>query len=490
MPVSQAHPRDADAPAVRSAGRKRGDVPGGHVRRRVLRTNVNGAVDLSGQVLGGRYRLLRPLGQGGMAIIYEAEHVEIGKRVALKVLAQARCSTTVRRFLMEARAASQLRHEHIIDVTDFGRDTLADGEPVAYLAMEYLEGEDLAVTLEQDGPLRWTRVLAIGKQICRALVAAHDQGIVHCDIKPANCYRIERGETADYIKVLDFGVASFACKRTGRCTPDPIPATDGSDGRPRSGPRIGTPGYMAAELLRGGTYDHRVDIYALGVLMYRLLTNKMPYPAAKLYAAASESGPAHSMALAAGTSAAASASLSSSTGESSGMTSMAPFPMQRAIPTLEISPAFEAVVLQALAHDPEQRHPNARALYESLVAAEQASMRGSLLPRDPLCWGATREEPRADDSSSMSQTEVSRPAFAASGLSNAHLRRTAPDLGPGASHASSATVGASGRSGSWHARPGERAASIGARPLGLLLRATLALGVTTAVVRAAWSLFA
>ena len=409
-----------------------------------------------------------------MAIIYEAEHVEIGKRIALKVLAQARCSTTVRRFLMEARAAAELRHEHIIDVTDFGRDTLPDGEPVAFLAMEYLEGEDLAATLEQDGPLRWTRVLAIGKQICKALIAAHDQGIVHCDIKPANCYRIQRGETADYIKVLDFGVASFACKATGRCTPDPIPATDGSDGRPRSGPRIGTPGYMAAELLRGGTYDHRVDIYALGVLIYRLLTNKMPYPAAKLYASASDSSPGRSL-----------ASGASATGESSGMTPVAPFPMQRAIPTLEISPAFEAVVLQAIAHDPAQRHPNARALYEALVAAEQASMRGSLLPRDPLCWGATREEPRADDSSSMSQTEVSRPAVAASGLSNAQLRRTAPDLGPGSSHISSAL------SSAWAARSThERVASPGVRPLGLLLRATLALGVTTALVRAAWSMIA
>jgi len=444
---------------------------------------LGGAADLSGQVLGGRYRLLRPLGQGGMATIYEAEHVEIGKRIALKVLAQARCSTTVRRFLMEARAASQLRHEHIIDVTDFGRDNLPDGEPVAFLAMEYLEGEDLAVTLEQDGPLRWTRVLAIAKQICRALIAAHDQGIVHCDIKPANCYRIQRGETADYIKVLDFGVASFACKRTGRCTPDPIPAspgTPGTGGSPQPGPRIGTPGYMAGELLSGGTYDHRVDIYALGVLMYRLLTNKMPYPAAKLYAAASDSSSGPN-----------GAAGSCPNGESSGMTPLTPFPMQRAIPTLEISPAFEAVVLRALAQDPEQRHPNARALYEALVAAEQASLRGSLLPRDPLCWGATREEPRADDSSSMSQTEVSRPLVSTAGRSDAMLRRTAPDLGTSAA------------SGSWHGRPSpsspssasERARPTGwasvlspTSPAGLLLRATLALGVTTAVVRAAWTL--
>ena len=450
-----------------------------------MRSDGGGPTDLSGQVLGGRYRLIRPLGQGGMATIYEAEHVEIGKRIALKVLSQARCSTTVRRFLMEARAASQLRHEHIIDVTDFGRDTLADGEPVAYLVMEYLEGEDLAATLEQDGPLRWTRVLAIAKQICRALIAAHDKGIVHCDIKPANCYRISRGETTDYIKVLDFGVASFACERTGRCTPDPIPATDGGDGRPRSGPRLGTPGYMAAELLSGGSYDHRVDIYALGVLMYRLLTNKMPYPAAKLYAAASDSGPRCSS-----TQGSNAAEHAAANGESSGMTPLVPFPMQRAIPTLEISPAFEAVVLRALAQDPEQRHPTARALHDALVAAEQATMRGSLLPRDPLCWGATRHEPGAEDSSSMSQTEVSRPAIAAgaatSGASNAQLRRTAPDLSPSGSW-QAWTPGADARPAStW---PGIEWAAAG-RPLGLMVRATLALAVTTALVRAAWSLVA
>src|SRR5687767_431723 len=97
---------------------------------------------LTGQVLGDRYRLIRPLGHGGMATIWEAEHVDIEKRVAVKVLApeQARCRATAQRFLNEAKAASRLRHDHIIDITDFGRGPLANGEPVAYFAMEYLEG--------------------------------------------------------------------------------------------------------------------------------------------------------------------------------------------------------------------------------------------------------------------------------------------------------------------------------------------------------------
>jgi serine/threonine protein kinase len=441
---------------------------------------VDLAMDLAGRVLGGRYRLLRQLGQGGMATIYEAEHVEIGKRVAIKVLAGARCEDTARRFLQEARAASQLRHEHIIDVNDFGRDTVA-GEPLAYLVMEQLEGEDLAATLEQDGPLRWTRVLAIAKQICRALIAAHDQNIVHCDIKPANCFRIVRGDTADFIKVLDFGVASFACKRTGRCTPDPMPAAaSGEPGRRKSGPRLGTPGYMAAELLSGGSYDHRVDIYALGVLMYRLLTNKMPYPAQRLYtlgdSSSSGGGGGGQMPSAAGNS------------EGSGnLAGVAPFPMRRAIATLEISPEFEAVVLKALAQDPEQRHANARALLAALEAAEADALPASPLPRDPLTWGGPNElvgaERRAaEESASMSQTEVSRAAIAA--CSNSQLQRTAPEF-------------AASGTGSWQLRQAQAAAyragkagRAAAAPsfAGLLTRAAVALVVTTAVVRAAWTL--
>lgn len=412
--------------------------------------------DLSGALLGGRYRLLSPLGSGGMATVYAAQHVDIEKRVAVKVLAQQlRCEATAKRFLQEARAASRLRHEHIIDVTDFGRDTRADGEALAYFAMEYLEGEDLATTLEQDGPLRWTRVLAIAKQICGALIAAHAQGIVHCDIKPANCFRMHRGDTQDFIKVLDFGVASFACAQTGKCTPEPGPAPDPADSgsRRKSSPRLGTPGYMAGELLSGGSFDHRVDIYALGVLMYRLLTNKMPYPAARLYSAAGDSG--------------------SGNAEGSGMRQLAPFPMKRAIPTLEISPDFEAVVLKALAQDPEQRHASAQALLADLEAAEHSSLRASPLPRDPLCWGG----PAPEDSASLSRTEVSQVAVAQASSSTStstasSAGRTVPDLRP---------------TGSW---------SAWGRPVGppawsaLTLRATLALVVTTAVMRAAWSLVA
>ncbi len=137
------------------------------------------------------------------------------------------------------------------------------------MVMECLEGEDLAATLANDGPLDWRRVLSIGTQVCRALIDAHARGVVHCDIKPGNCFRISRDGTDDFIKVLDFGVSSVGARE--------------GDVRPTSGPVIGTPGYMPQEQLRGGPYDHRVDIFALGVLMFRLLTNKMPYSGGSLF---------------------------------------------------------------------------------------------------------------------------------------------------------------------------------------------------------------
>jgi serine/threonine protein kinase len=402
---------------------------------------------LTGQVLGERYRLLRPLGHGGMATIYEAEHIEIEKRVAVKVLApeHARCRATAQRFLNEARAASRLRHDHIIDITDFGRGPLASGEPVAYFAMEYLEGEDLAATLEHDGPLRWTRVLTIAKQICEALIAAHDRGVVHCDIKPANCFRIVRSDTADFIKVLDFGVASFASEETGKCTPEKAPEqVSGETSGRLAAARLGTPGYMANELLTGEPYDHRVDIYALGVLMYRLLTNKMPYPAARLYTQGHDSGPNVA-----------------SNSEGSGATALTPYPMRRAISTLEISAEFEALVLKAVARDPDQRFQTARALYEALVAVEQSTMRRSPLPRDPLQW---EEATSLEDSATMSQTEVTREA-----ASSSMLDRTDPDIAPG--YADPA----------WELRP---------RPLWprVAMLMVLAAVATSAVVRVAWAL--
>ncbi|MCA9636080.1 MAG: serine/threonine protein kinase, partial [Myxococcales bacterium] len=163
--------------------------------------------DLSGEILAERYRLIRQVGRGGMGAVYLAEHTLIGKEVAVKVMGyeHSRRPQDIERFLLEARAASKIRHENIVDITDFGYTD--DG--LGFLVMEFLEGEDLAVTCKREGRLPWRRALAIALQICAGLGAAHAQGIVHRDMKLENCFRIRRGDNHDFIKLLDFGIAKI-----------------------------------------------------------------------------------------------------------------------------------------------------------------------------------------------------------------------------------------------------------------------------------------
>ena len=220
--------------------------------------------DLVGTVLADRYRILKRLGEGGMGTVYLAEHTTIRKKLAVKVLAPeyAQKSDLVDRFLQEARAASMISQENVVEITDFD----ASGG-VVFFVMEFLEGEDLSDTVKREGPLPWPRVKPIMLQICRALQAAHDRGIIHRDMKPENCYRIKRGKSEDFIKVLDFGIA----KVTGD--------EGGDKGLTRTGMIFGTPEYMSPEQARGERPDHRVDVYAVGVIMYELLTGRVPFTA-------------------------------------------------------------------------------------------------------------------------------------------------------------------------------------------------------------------
>lgn len=304
------------------------------------------SVDLSGLVLGGRYALLRRLGAGGTATIYEAEHVELRRRVAIKILDPGLSDAdAVARFVQEARAAASLSSEHIIDIIEFGRGADDGGRELVYMVMECLDGEDLAATLEHGGPLDWRRVLSIGTQVCEALIAAHARGVVHCDIKPGNCFRITRGGTSDFIKVLDFGVASFGDNSAAQTT---------SAGRRNSGPVIGTPGYMPEEQLRGGPYDHRVDIFALGVLMFRLLTKKMPYSGGSLFVPRRPAS--------------------------------GPIALRRAAPAIEIPDALEAVILKSVACDPAERYQSAQELLEALLEIAEATP-SARAERDRSSWG-------------------------------------------------------------------------------------------------------
>ena len=220
-------------------------------------------------MLAGRYEVVRRIGEGGMGAVYEAKHALIGKRVAVKVLLEKfhAKSDFVARLLQEARLASSIGHENIVDVTDFG--TTDDGR--SFVVMEFLDGESLADLERREAPLPIERSLRIARQAASALGAAHAKGIFHRDVKPENLYLVRRGD-ADFVKVVDFGI-SKAVKPGG---------DDGAEAYrlTHTGLLLGTPLYMSPEQARGDEdLDHRADIWALGVLLYECLTGEVPFRA-------------------------------------------------------------------------------------------------------------------------------------------------------------------------------------------------------------------
>jgi len=216
-----------------------------------------------GKVVEGRYRVLDLIGRGGMGEVYKVEHVRMGKIAAMKLLHAelAREPEVVARFNREARAVSKLSHPHTVQVFDFGEH---DG--ALFLVMEYVKGRDLGGLSRDLGALPYPRALPMMIQLCLALEEAHGAGIVHRDVKPENVLVYSDTDGADYIKVLDFGLALLReGKDRGNIT--------------AQGNVIGTPYYMAPEQIRGEAVDHRVDIYAIGATLYRLITGVVPFPA-------------------------------------------------------------------------------------------------------------------------------------------------------------------------------------------------------------------
>ncbi len=218
-----------------------------------------------GMVLAERYRIVRLLGEGGMGAVYEGEHILIRKRVAIKCLHPhySQHPEAVARFHREALAATSIGHENIIEVTDMGR--FPDG--ALFMVLEFLKGRDYGALLDAEGPQQLGPVVHIASQICDALTAAHALGIVHRDLKPENIFLIKRRDDPDFVKVLDFGISKMKAANEGP-----------GGGMTQTGMALGTPYYMPPEQAQGlRDVDHRADIYALGVILYRALTGVHPF---------------------------------------------------------------------------------------------------------------------------------------------------------------------------------------------------------------------
>jgi urea transport system substrate-binding protein len=223
---------------------------------------------MSQEILGGRYAMIRLLGQGGMGAVYEARHTSTGRRVAVKLITAdlLRNPDLATRFEVEARAAGCLESQHIAAVLDAGRDAVR-GAP--FLVMEYLVGEDLSQLLTRVGALPVDVALRIAAQACRGLEKAHQAGIVHRDIKPANIFLSTRDGDEVVVKLVDFGIAKIAAERQ---------STDGGTHLTRTGTLLGSPQFMSPEQARGdAAVDHRADLWSLGVVLHKALTGRTPH---------------------------------------------------------------------------------------------------------------------------------------------------------------------------------------------------------------------
>ena len=291
--------------------------------------------DFSGTTLRLRYQLVRRIGYGGMATVYEATDLQIDKRVAVKVLNPqfSHIEDYIARFRQEALSAARIRHPQLVDVTDFGSD---DG--LVYFVMELLEGESLGERIHRvPGPIAWPEVVAIVSQVCEALACAHQHGIVHRDVKPGNVFLVAQPGRSGLatVKLLDLGVAKVL--RDALDLRDAAaPETRLSQGTP------GTPEYMAPEQATGQPIDHRIDVYALGVMMYRMLTGHLPFFSPK---SSFEVLRMH--------------------------VDLKPVSLHQLCPEAQIPGPIEEIVLRALAKRPEDRFDSVRALSDALQSQWQ-----------------------------------------------------------------------------------------------------------------------
>ena len=311
-------------------------------------------MDIVGRTLLGKYKVERLLGQGGMGSVWLGRHVITGRQVAIKVLDDRFLGTpaVVERFGREARSASAVQHEGIVEVLDL--DTTEEGVP--FLVMEFLEGESLAGRIERKGKLDEAELIDLGTQLCDALHAAHEAGVIHRDLKPDNIFVVPRGRRGDRAKILDFGISS-KLNEAAKLT--------------MTGSILGTPHYMSPEQAAGdGAIDRRADLYALGVVLYECAVGDVPFDAPnynRLLRIVLEGKPVR--------------------------------PIERGA---RISPAVEEVILRAMALSPARRPASASALKDELVRAEGAGASANV-SSDLGAGAAKAAEPPAWDLDSLGE---------------------------------------------------------------------------------------
>ncbi|ABS27310.1 protein kinase [Anaeromyxobacter sp. Fw109-5] len=305
-----------------------------------------------GRTVNGTYLIQQKIGSGGMGDVYKAIHNKLDSPVALKIVKPALLAHTAmaHRFQREARAASRLHHPNVVTVTDFGRSE--DG--LLFMVMEYVAGKSLAQVIADDAPLSERRVVHVAAQILAALAEAHANHILHRDLKPENVMIERRRDVSDSVKVLDFGIAKV------------LAVGEGASTLTQAGLVCGTPGYMSPEQLRGGEVDGRSDLFSLGVVLYEMLTHKLPFdsqtPMEILHRHLTEP--------------------------------VAPPGQRRGRP---VSPDLERLVLQALSPAREDRPASAESMRAELLRAEL-----SLAEDDDLEVGlATEVFPRRESSRSV-----------------------------------------------------------------------------------------
>jgi serine/threonine-protein kinase len=314
-------------------------------RAQAAMSKSTGAPDpLIGRTVNDRFKIAALIARGGMGKVYRAEQAPLGRVCAIKVLnpnyAGEHDPEFHKRFFLEASIASKLTHPNTVTIFDYGRTD----DDIYYMAMEYLEGHTLHRAIREAGSFPEERAAHVARQICRALREAHSLGVIHRDLKPANIFLVEHGDETDFVKVLDFGLVK-----------------DVSEGKPaeeltQTGLFMGSPKYMAPEQIRGDKVDARTDIYSLGIIMYEMLTGKVPFDRPNsvniLMAHVNEEPP----------------------------------PLRTMNPNINPSPAIEETVARCMMKDPENRF---RSMDEVLAALKRVG--GSAMTATVSGVGATGE---------------------------------------------------------------------------------------------------